>query len=127
MSLALFDVLEGRPGRVTPVESAPGPPRAEHRREPAAAAQHAADSVPHLLEYGLPDLVSAQQDTSASTETLRLQVRAAVIAYEPRLSRVVETGAPNMRISFISGVVLERRRCQLETIFVPGADRRPAL
>lgn len=129
MSLALFDILEGRFGGVTPVESVPSE---EHLVQSIVGnlqrlLNTRQGSVPHLPLYGLPDLVSAQKDTAASTETLRLQVRAAVMAYEPRLSRVrVEAGeadAHDMRVSFIiSGVVPTGEWVQLETIF--GSQER---
>ena len=129
MRLALFDILEGRFGGVTPVESVPSE---EHLVQSIVGnlqrlLNMRQGSVPHLPAYGLPDLMSAHTDTSASTETLRLQVRTAVMDYEPRLARVrVETGeadAYDMRVSFIiSGVVPTGERVQFETIF--GSQER---
>jgi len=129
MRLALFDILEGRFGGVTPVESVP---REEYLVQSIVGnlqrlLNTRQGSVPHLPGYGLPDLASMHRETSASTETLRREVRQAVIDYEPRLARVrVETGdaeAHQFRISFIiSGEIAPGQRIRLETIF--GSQER---
>lgn len=129
MRLALFDILEGRFGGTVPVESVPPDEYlvqsiVGNLRRLLNTRQ---ESVPHLPRYGLPDLASAHRETSASTETLRREVRAAVIDYEPRLSRVrVETGdaeAHQFRISFIiTGEIAPGQRIRLETIF--GSQER---
>lgn len=45
-------------------------------------------SIPHLPDYGLPDLGSIYRGMPDSIEDLRTHVQDAVAKYEPRLSRV---------------------------------------
>jgi type VI secretion system protein len=124
MSLALFDILEGRFGGGDPVESVSSD---EHRVYSIAANLERLfntrqGAVPHLPGYGLPDLASIQRDAPAAAEALRKELREAVQTYEPRLARVrVEAGAPDahaMRLSYlISGEVAPGHRVQFETVF----------
>ncbi|MGB3543462.1 type VI secretion system baseplate subunit TssE [Rubrivirga sp.] len=135
MDLALFDILEGRFGGTIPVESVS---RDEHRLQSVVGNLERLfntrqGSVPHLPDYGLPDLASIQRDAPTSTEGLRVRLREAVIAYEPRLNRVrVETqglDAQEMRTTFIiSGEIAPGQRIRLETVFESqeAAHVRPA-
>lgn len=124
MSLALFDVLEGRFGGTIPVESVSSD---EHRVHSIVGNLQRLfntrrGGVPHLPEYGLPDLASIQREAPTSLEGLRKDLRTTVMAYEPRLAHVrVDTGevdAHRMRVTFIiSGEVSPGRRIRLETVF----------
>lgn len=124
MHLALFDILEGRFGGTTPVESVPSD---EHRMHSIVGNlsrlfNTRQGGVPHLPDYGLPDLATIQREAPASIEMLRSRLREAVMAYEPRLGRVrVETDSTDvfqMRTTFIiSGEIAPGQRVRLETVF----------
>lgn len=135
MDLALFDILEGRFGGTIPVESVS---RSEHRLHSIVGNLERLfntrqGAVPHLPDFGLPDLASIQRDAPTSIEGLRSQLREAVVKYEPRLDRVrVETealDALHMRTTFIiSGEIAPGQRVRLETVFESqeAAHVRPA-
>ena len=130
MRLALFDVLEGRFGGETLVESVSPD---EYRVQSIVGNLQRLfntrqGAVPHLPAYGLPDLASVQRSAPSSLEALRKELRAAVMAYEPRLAQVrVETGEVDiyrMRVTFIiSGEVAPGQRIRLETVF--GSQEAP--
>lgn len=124
MSLALFDILEGQFGGTVSVASvSPG----EYRVHSIVGNLQRLfntrrGAVPHLPEYGLPDLASIQREAPNSLEGLRKDLRATVMAYEPRLKHVrVDTGdmdVHRMRVTFIiSGEVAPGQRIRLETVF----------
>lgn len=134
MNLALFDILEGRFGGVTPVESVPDD---EHRVYSIVGnlqrlLNTRQGAVPHMPRYGLPDLASLQRDAPVSYETLRREIREAVRAYEPRLDNVrvepTDVDPYKMRVTFlISGDVAPGQRVHFETVFgsqEPTAVRR---
>ena len=135
MSLALFDILEGRFGGDVPVESVSSE---EYRvRSIVGNLQRLFNTrqgaVPHLPTYGLPDLATVQRESLASLEALRKELRASVMAYEPRLAHVrVEVGEVDiheMRVTFIISVeVSPGQRIRLETVFgsQEAARVRPA-
>lgn len=130
MSLALFDILEGRFGGTIPVESVS---EDEHRTYSIVGNLERLfntrqGGVPHLPDYGLPDLATIHREAPESIETLRVRLREVVMAYEPRLTRVrVETDAVDpfqMRTTFlISGEVRPGQRIQMETVF--GSQEAP--
>ncbi len=135
VDLALFDILEGRFGGGTPVESVSQDEWRLHsivgNLERMFNTRQGA--VPHLPEYGLPDLASIQREAPTSLEGLRVRLREVVIAYEPRLNRVrVEMDgldAVHMRTTFIiSGEIAPGQRIRLETVFESqeAAHVRPA-
>jgi type VI secretion system protein len=124
MRLALFDILEGRFGGDTLVESVR--PDEYHVQSIVGNLQRLFNTrqgaVPHLPTYGLPDLATIHREAPTSLETLRKELRASVMAYEPRLAHVrVETDdvdAHRMRVTFIiSGEVAPGQRVRLETTF----------
>ncbi|GAB5537533.1 MAG: hypothetical protein Rubg2KO_37820 [Rubricoccaceae bacterium] len=124
MGLALFDVLEGRFGGTTPVESVSSEDHAIHSIVGSLERlfNTRQGAVPHLPDYGLPDLATIHREAPTSIESLRIRLREAVLTYEPRLKRVrVETEGVDvyeMRTTFIiSGEVGPGRRIQLETTF----------
>ena len=122
--LALFDVLEGRFGGVTPVASVSPE---EHRVHSIVGnlrrlLNTRQGSVPHLPGYGLPDLSTIQREAPDSLDLLRRSVRQAVLDYEPRLAHVRveprDVDPFKMRVTFvISGEVEPGRRVRLETTF----------
>lgn len=124
MSLALFDILEGRFGGTVPVESVPVE---EHLVQSIVGNLQRLfntrqGGVPHLLAYGLPDLATIHREAPTSIETLRKELRESVMKYEPRLTRVrVETEGVEvfkMRLTFIiSGEVAPGKRVRFETVF----------
>ncbi|WP_420457108.1 type VI secretion system baseplate subunit TssE [Rubrivirga sp.] len=79
-------------------------------------------SVGHLDGFGLPDLTEIYRDVPESIEALRTAVREAVVAYEPRLSRVRvthhSTDPYDMQIVLVlHGELPDRRRIELRTTF----------
>ena len=135
MSLALFDVLEGRFGGGDPVESAS--PSEYRVRSIVGNLQRLFNTrqgaVPHLPAYGLPDLATIQREAPSSLEALRKELRASVMAYEPRLAHVrVDAGEVDvfqMRVTFIiSGEIAPGQRVRFETVFgsQEAAHVRPA-
>lgn len=132
--LALFDVLEGRfGGSGAPVDAVS--PSEQRVHSIVGNLQRLLNtrqgSVPHLPDYGLPDLSSIRRD--GAYDDLRKAIRQAVIDYEPRLSRVRveprDADPYKMRVTFvISGEVERGRRIQLETTFGSQelTDVRPA-
>lgn len=124
MRLALFDILEGRFGGTTPVESVASEDYAVYSIVGSLERlfNTRQGAVPHLPEYGLPDLATIHREAPTSIESLRVKLREAVLTYEPRLKhvRVVAEGVDvfEMRTTFlISGEVGPGRRIQLQTTF----------
>ena len=122
--LALFDVLEGRFGSGPLV----GAVSREEQRVHSIVGNlqrllnTRQGSVPHLPDYGLPDLSTIHREAPDSFDALRKAIRAAVMAYEPRLAHVrvePQTVDPfSMRVQFIiSGEVAPGRRVRLSTTF----------
>lgn len=62
-------------------------------------------SVPHLPDFGVPDMSSFYSDYPASTAELRRVLQELVETYEPRLLspevRLLETGKSEFRVSFL--------------------------
>ena len=126
MRAALFDVLEGRFGtdgpQLTTVSSSDytllsviaNLQRLFNTRK---------EALPHLPEYGLPDLTTIYRDAPDSFAILKREIRAAVERFEPRVQRVHveirDLHGAQMRITFIlSGILMDGRRIRLETTFV---------
>ena len=122
--LALFDVLEGRFGSGPPIDAVS---RDEQRVHSIVGnlqrlLNTRQGSVAHLPDYGLPDLSTIHRQAPDSFDLLRKAIRAAVMAYEPRLAHVrvePQTVDPfKMRLQFvISGEVAPGRRIRLATTF----------
>ena len=74
--------------------------------------------VPHLPEYGLPDISEIFQSFPESIEMLRRAIQATIQKYEPRLVgvvvRLVETGdveAKIFRVTFqVTGTIVDEDR-----------------
>lgn len=79
-------------------------------------------ALPHLPEYGLPDITEIYRDIPDSVLKLRKSIKEAVDQYEPRLRRVrVEpqvTDPYEMRLVFlVSGEMLDGRQVRFQTTF----------
>jgi type VI secretion system protein len=74
--------------------------------------------VPHLPEYGLPDISEVFQSFPESIEMLRRAIQATIEKYEPRLAgvavRLMETGdteAKIFRVTFqVTGTIVDEDR-----------------
>ncbi|MBA3980840.1 MAG: type VI secretion system baseplate subunit TssE [Alcanivorax sp.] len=90
MTAALFEVLHGRFADGTPVASLEGREARlrsihDHLRR-LLNARH--DALPHLPEYGLPDLPTLYDGLPYSLDALIRLVRDAITRFEPRLQHV---------------------------------------
>lgn len=79
-------------------------------------------SLPHLPDYGLPDVSEAYRDMANAAEPLRAAIKEAVERFEPRLRRVHvearEAEAHAMRLVFlVTGETPSGERLRLETTF----------
>jgi type VI secretion system protein len=91
-------------------------------------------SLPHIPDYGLPDISQVYRDLPYSIDGLRTAIKQVVEKYEPRLRRVrVEQqqggeGEYEMRVSFIvSGELQQGQKVQFQTTFKSNdlAEVRP--
>ena len=91
-------------------------------------------SLPHIPDYGLPDISQVYRDLPYSIDGLRAAIKQVVEKYEPRLRRVrVEQqqggeGEYEMRVSFIvSGELQQGQKVQFQTTFKSNdlAEVRP--
>ena len=95
MSAGLFDVLVGQFSDATSVEAS-----APAERRVRSIVSHLGylfntrrGSLPHLPDYGLPDVAEVYRDMPDSVEPLRSAIKEVIERYEPRLRRVrVESG-----------------------------------
>ena len=91
------------------------------------------ESLPHLPDYGLPDISQVYRDLPYSIDGLRTAIKQVVEKYEPRLRRVrVEQQGreedQEMRVSFIvTGELLQGQKVQFQTTFKSNdlAEVRP--
>jgi type VI secretion system protein len=79
-------------------------------------------SLPHLPEFGLPDITEIYRDVPDSVLKLRKSLKEAVEQFEPRLRRVrIEpktTDPYEMRLVFlVSGELPDRRQVRFQTTF----------
>ena len=77
-------------------------------------------AIPHLPDYGLPDLKTVYRDAPRSGDELRRAIKDSIEKYEPRLRRVRverrDTDEFAMRLVFIVSAVLEGgQRVRFET------------
>jgi type VI secretion system protein len=135
MPAGLFDVLVGHFADETPVEGAT-PAELQAR----SVVDHLGylfntrrGSLPHLPEYGLPDVAEVYRDMPDSVEPLQNAIREVVERYEPRLRRVrVEPGRHDkdaMRLVFtVIAQTSDGEDLRLETTFssTDPAEIQPA-
>jgi type VI secretion system protein len=124
MEAGLFDVLVGHFADETSVEAA-----APAERRVRSVVDHLGylfntrrGSLPHLPDYGLPDVAEVYRDMPDSAEPLRAAIREVVERYEPRLRRVrveaARTDPHAMRLVFIvSGQTAGGDDVRLQTTF----------
>jgi type VI secretion system protein len=124
MKAGLFDVLVGHFSDETSVEAA-----TPAERRVRSVVSHLGylfntrrGSLPHLPEYGLPDVAEVYRDMPDSVEPLRLALKEVVERYEPRLKRVrVESAKSDphaMRLIFVvSGQTIGGDDLRLQTTF----------
>lgn len=79
-------------------------------------------SLPHLLNYGLPDITEIYRDIPDSVAKLQRAIKGAVDQFEPRLRRVrveQQVGDPaSMRLVFLLMAELQNRQAvRFETTF----------
>ncbi|HLA64737.1 MAG TPA: type VI secretion system baseplate subunit TssE [Rhodothermales bacterium] len=124
MGPGLIDTLLGRFADGTPVgEGAPA------ERSLRSVTSHLSylfntrrGTLPHLPDYGLPDVSETYRDVANAAEPLRAAIKEAVERFEPRLRRVHvesrETDPHAMRLIFlITGETATGERLRLETTF----------
>lgn len=131
MSFALFDVLsvrfmDGRP--VESVDSVGAQSRSiqDHLVRLFNARQGV---LPHLPDYGLPDLTAVYQQMPYSINDLVDSVKKTVEKYEPRLKRIKVAVMPVDDTDFvirleISGSTWDGNRVVYQTMFVSGGAAR---
>ena len=79
-------------------------------------------ALPHLPDYGLPDITEIYRDVPDSILKLRKSIKEAVERYEPRLRRVrieaQDSDPYQMRLVFlVSGEMPDRQQVRLQTTF----------
>lgn len=131
MSFALFDVLsvrfmDGRPVESVDIAGAQFRSIQDHLVRLFNARQGV---LPHLPDYGLPDLTAVYQQMPYSINDLVDSVRKTVEKYEPRLKRVRVTVMPVEETDFviqleISGNTWDGNRVVYQTMFVSGGAAR---
>jgi type VI secretion system protein len=135
MGAGLFDVLVGHFADDSPVEGA-----APAERRARSVVDHLGylfntrrGSLPHVPEYGLPDVAEVYRDMPDSVEPLQNAIREVIERFEPRLRRVrVEPGRHDkeaMRLVFIvAGETTDGEDLRLETTFssTDPAEIQPA-
>ena len=121
MRAGLFDVLIGRFADGTPVGGGTDPVRSvvSHLGYLFNSRRGA---LPHLPDYGLPDVSEIYRDLPDSIDPLSSELRRIIERYEPRLARVrvehVETDPFAMRLTFlVTGETTTGAAVRLETTF----------
>jgi type VI secretion system protein len=126
-SYALFDVLNGHFSDGSPVASVDGPTALkksiqDHLEHLLNARQGV---MPHLPDYGLPDLTAIYQEMPYSVNSLADSVRATLLRYEPRLINIKVTPYPVAKGDFvlhfqISGQMVSGEQLRFQTYFLSG-------
>jgi len=133
-SYALFDVLNGHFMDGSPVTAADGPTALkksiqDHLEHLLNARQGV---MPHLPDYGLPDLTAVYQDMPYSINSLADSVSAALVKYEPRLKNIKVVQYPVAKGDFvlhfqISGQMVSGEQLRFQTYFLSGGHATVAL
>lgn len=133
MSHALFDVLsvrymDGRPVESVGADDALQKSIQDHLVRLFNARQGV---LPHLPDYGLPDLTAVYQEMPYSISDLVGAVKKTVEKYEPRLRRVRIIPLPADESDFvikleISGTTSSGASVKYQTMFVSGGAARVA-
>jgi type VI secretion system protein len=124
MTESLFDVLTGRVAGGRALEAVP-----EDQRLLWSVVSNLSrlfntrrGTLPHLPDYGVPDMLTVYRDAPRSVEELRRTLKASIDTYEPRLRRVrieqKEQKAYTMRLVFLVRAHLRNgQQVQFETTF----------
>lgn len=126
-SYALFDVLKGRfmdGSRVATVDSQTALKKSiqDHLVHLLNARQGV---MPHLPDYGLPDLTAVYQEMPYSVNTLAESVKSTLVRYEPRLKNIKVMPYPMAKGDFvlhfqISGQMVSGEQLRFQTYFLSG-------
>lgn len=126
-SYALFDVLNGRfrdGSRVTSVDDQTALKKSiqDHLEHLLNARQGV---LPHLPDYGLPDLTAIYQEMPYSVDSLAESVKATLLRYEPRLVNIKVVPYPMAKGDFvlhfqIAGQMLSGEQLRFQTYFLSG-------
>lgn len=126
-SYALFDVLNGHFMDGSRVASNDGPSALKKSiQDHLVHLLNARQGVmPHLPDYGLPDLTAVYQEMPYSINTLGDSVRATLARYEPRLKNIKVTPYPVAKGDFvihfqISGQMVNGEQLRFQTYFLSG-------
>ena len=131
MEESLFDVLAGRFADGRPVDHV----RADRRLVRSVVSNLVRlfntrrGAVPHRPEYGLPALSTVHRSDGSSVEALRVAVRDAIEAYEPRLRHVRvrrrERDETVLRLVFVvRATLITGDPVRLETTFESQSEAR---
>ena len=133
-SYALFDVLNGHFMDGSRVASNDGPSALkksiqDHLERLLNARQGV---MPHLPDYGLPDLTAVYQEMPYSINSLGDAVRATLVRYEPRLKNIKVTPYPVAKGDFvlhfqIGGQMVSGEQLRFQTYFLSGGSATVAL
>jgi type VI secretion system protein len=125
MNQALFESLTGQFSDKTPVDAVPTKDRRsrsimDHLNRLFNTRQ---GSLPHLADYGLPDISEIYRKMPDGIDELRKAIEKAILKYEPRLRKVKVIRKENeekkdTRMEFIvSGELREGGLVRFQTIF----------
>lgn len=126
---SLFERLAGQYADGTPIEAVPASQRraksiADHLHRMFNTRQGA---VPHLPDYGLPDISEIYRKLPSSLKDLEETLVALTAKYEPRLERVrirpVPTSPHEFRLTFeMAAVIKGGERILLKTSFTSSGE-----
>lgn len=126
-SYALFDVLNGHFMDGSTVVSNDGPTALKKSiQDHLVHLLNARQGVmPHLPDYGLPDLTAVYQEMPYSVNSLAESVRATLSRYEPRLKNIKVKPYPVAKGDFvlhfqISGQMVSGEQLRFQTYFLSG-------
>lgn len=129
LSESLFEKIADQYADGTPISTVPQ----EHRRSKSIA-DHLwrmfntrQGSVPHLPDYGLPDITDIYRKLPFSLKELELNILALCTKYEPRLERVrirpLTTTPLDFKLSFeLTATVKGGNRISLQTSFTSNGE-----
>lgn len=124
---ALFDVLNGHFMDGSTVTSNDGPAALKKSiQDHLVHLLNARQGVmPHLPDYGLPDLTAVYQEMPYSVNSLADSVKSTLSRYEPRLKNIQVTPYPMAKGDFvihfqISGQMVSGEKLRFQTYFLSG-------
>jgi type VI secretion system protein len=126
-SYALFDVLKGHfmdGSRVASVD-APSALKKSIQDHLVYLLNARQGVMPHLPDYGLPDLTAVYQEMPYSVNSLAESVKSTLVRYEPRLKNIKVTPYPVAKGDFvlhfqIIGQMMSGEHLRFQTYFLSG-------